>query len=581
MDLEENDLEPKALGFRQKFTERIKSIPPNWIKLLPVILILAALPVTVALVKIQTSTSTHAQIQTDLIENTDENGEDDASGALPLAVKVTTQTATSSANPIVLENQNAGTNAWAVGSSRVSSDTNKEIKGYAGKTSVNKGETIDFKVTVYPTPQTFTIDIYRLGWYQGLGGRLMKSVGPISGVKKAACPQNSTTKMVECTWKTDYTLVIPSNWTTGSYLAKLINKNGYVNYINFTVRDDSSHSDILLQNSTNTWQAYNKWGGAALYPPGQTHGVKVSYDRPYTGLGTSVQDRELQMIRFLEKNGYDLSYTTDVDTHERGNLILNHKAFISMGHDEYWSWEMRNAVEGARDKGIDLAFFGGNESYWQVRYEPSSSGVADRVLVGYKEQYKNDPYYKSTDPNKKKRTSSLFRYSFINRPEQLMLGEEYGTNLGQTDRHIMYTVTNPTNWIWAGANVREGQQLTDIVGKEYNRVYPSAKSANLSFNIVSKSVNPTTGTIANSVIYQSPSGAWVFSAGTMDWSLGLDDYGRGYGHVNTAIQQVTRNILNRFIGVSSTPTPTPTNTPTPTVTPTATLTPTFTPTPTP
>ena len=67
------------------------------------------------------------------------------------------------------------------------------------------------------------------------------------------------------------------------------------------------------------------------------------------------------MVRFLERNGYDVSYFTGVDTDRRGALIRNHKMFLSVGHDEYWSGDQRANVEAARDAGVNLAFFSGNE----------------------------------------------------------------------------------------------------------------------------------------------------------------------------------------------------------------------------
>lgn len=238
-------------------------------------------------------------------------------------------------NPTASENQKPGNASWNLksGGYKSSSDTNNEIKGYADKVSVNKGGTIDFKVTVNPA-QNFRIEIYRIGWYQGLGARLMKSVGPISGIKQPGCPTNSF-GTVECKWSTSYTLNVPDDWVSGAYLVKIINNKGYSNWINFTLRDDARNSDILFQNSVNTWQAYNMWGGRSLYT--NPAAVKVSFDRPYLKSGTRLTSWEIQMIRFLEKNGYDVTYSTDIDTHTSPAKLLNHKAFLSVGHDEYWT----------------------------------------------------------------------------------------------------------------------------------------------------------------------------------------------------------------------------------------------------
>ena len=98
------------------------------------------------------------------------------------------------------------------------------------------------------------------------------------------------------------------------------------------------------------------------------------------------------MVRWLERNGYDVSYFTGVDTDRRGSEILEHKIFLSVGHDEYWSGDQRANVEAARDAGVNLAFFSGNESYWKTRWETEHRRRRDtayRTLVSYKETHAN------------------------------------------------------------------------------------------------------------------------------------------------------------------------------------------------
>src|SRR5439155_18829339 len=139
-------------------------------------------------------------------------------------------------NPIVIENQQPGTSAWQI--SRVGSDAVGQIKGYASATSVNKGQNITFYVSVNPE-QPYTIDVYRMGWYQGLGGRLMEHIGPIPGVLQPTCPIDATTGMIECNWSPASTLATLTSWTSGIYLALLTNTQGFQNYIVFAVRDDN------------------------------------------------------------------------------------------------------------------------------------------------------------------------------------------------------------------------------------------------------------------------------------------------------------------------------------------------------
>ena len=303
-------------------------------------------------------------------------------------------------NPIQLENQQPGSTGWKIGQSGfvVADDKTQQIKGYASATSVNKGDSITFYVTVNPS-QSYSIDVYRIGWYQGDGGRLMQHIGGLSGTTQAPCPTDSTTGLIECHWAASYGLSVPSAWTTGVYVAVLTNAQNYQNDITFVIRDDSRTAALLYQQSVTTYQAYNNYPddgvtGKSLYGnnsygantvSGGPQAVKVSFDRPYTGQGAGqLLSFEVNFIHWLERNGYDVSYSTDVDTHSNGSRLLNYKGFLSVGHDEYWSKAMYDAAVAARDAGVNLGFFGANAIYWQIRFEPSpTTGAANRVIVCY------------------------------------------------------------------------------------------------------------------------------------------------------------------------------------------------------
>ena len=184
---------------------------------------------------------------------------------------------------------------------------------------------------------------------------------------------------------------VPADATSGIYFAKLVREAGAAgsSHVFFIVRDDDGRSDLLFQTSDTTWQAYNQYGGNSLYvgsPAGRAY--KVSYNRPFTTRGTSEEDwlfnSEYPMVRWLERNGYDVSYFTGVDSDRLGAEIREHKAFLSVGHDEYWSGGQRANVEAARDAGVHLAFFSGNEVFWKTRWEDGH-----RTLVSYKETHAN------------------------------------------------------------------------------------------------------------------------------------------------------------------------------------------------
>src|SRR5437879_7036730 len=189
----------------------------------------------------------------------------DAAGNLNTASTSTDNSVTFTfVSPIVLENQQPGSGNWQMWLRGIppADDINKQIKGYASATSVNLGESITFYVTVNPAQQ-YTMDLDRMGWYQGLDGRLMQSIGPLQGVAQPACPIDSVTGLIECNWTAAYTLTVPATWTSGVFMVQLTNAQGYQNYITFVVRDDARVADIMFQQAVATYQAYNNYPGDA------------------------------------------------------------------------------------------------------------------------------------------------------------------------------------------------------------------------------------------------------------------------------------------------------------------------------
>src|SRR5438445_2600086 len=457
--------------------------------------------------------------------------------------------------PIVLENQQPGSNGWYWFPLKWGDDTTGQIKGYASATSVNQSESITFYVSVNPA-QTYTIDFYRIGWYAGLGGRLRLHVGPLGGVQQSPCDSDPTTGLIACYRAPNYTLTVSSHWTSGVYLAHLINADGYQNYVTFVVRDGRP-APFLYQWSVATDQAYNNYPddgrtGKSLYTfnsygaktvSGDTRAVKVSFDRPFLGLGSgSLFAWEIYFVRWLERSGYDVTYSTDIDTHAHGGELKRHKAFLSPGHDEYWSKEMFDAAEAARDTGVNLAFFNANAVYWQVRFEPSAAGVANRVMVCYRDAA-IDPVYGPT-------TTTQWRSPPVNRPEQTLMGIQFSTQLhGNTN--TAYVVTNSSHWVYAETGFKDGDVVPGIVGYEVDSFIPSYPPPN-SPNQTLLSRSPVTDTggatgFANSSIYQAPSGAWVFATGTTSWSWALDNIDGSHPLIDSRIQRATANILDAFL----------------------------------
>src|SRR5215469_9904512 len=136
---------------------------------------------------------------------------------LAVCLTLLTVAAAAQSNPITIENQQPGTTAWQIPYGSAGSDGVGQIKGYASSVSINKGDNITFYVSVNPA-QSYTINVFRMGYYQGLGGRLMASAGPLNGVQQTTCPTNPATGMIECQWAPSYTLTTQTSWTDGIYL---------------------------------------------------------------------------------------------------------------------------------------------------------------------------------------------------------------------------------------------------------------------------------------------------------------------------------------------------------------------------
>lgn len=489
----------------------------------------------------------------------------------PAALLATTSEATVTAaatpNKIALENMKEGNpiSEWGI-----NGDGDGNIQGFATEISTNVGGTVDFKIATDSTH--YRIDIYRLGYYGGDGAR---KVGSIEQSLTTAQLQphpivDMSLGLIDCgNWSVSASWEIPDDAVSGVYIAKLVRLDGTQgqSHIPFVVRDDSSTSDIVFQTSDTTWQAYNAWGGASLYygqvpvdpadmvgymPPNCSCGLTaigrasaVSYNRPIItntspigGTHDFIFGAEHSAIRWLEQNGYDVSYISGVDVSRNGTQLLNHDAFLSVGHDEYWSAEQRAAVEAARDSGVNLAFWGGNDIYWKVRWETSidGNGTPYRTMVCYKETWGT-----STDPSDiGTGTWRDPRYADPGQePENALIGTMFTVDSYRQDTiSVPYDFSNLRFWRNTDvANLQPGQTYElpkNLLGYEWNsdveNGFRPAGLVNLSLSNVSvdtylRDYGTTVGPadVTHSLtMYRAESGALVFSAGTVFWSWGLD-----------------------------------------------------------
>lgn len=452
------------------------------------------------------------------------------------------------------------------------------IQGFATDISVDQGESISFKVS---TPATdYRIDIYRIGYYGGLGARKVATVQPSAALPQAqpAPLTDPATGLVDCgNWSVSASWNVPGAAVSGVYVARLVREDpedGRASHVLFVVRNDDGGSELLFQTNDATWQAYNTYGGNSLYlgsPAGRAY--KVSYNRPLNtrccnfpngAIVSNFFSAPYAMVRWLEANGYDVSYTTCVDSDRRGGEILEHSVFLSVGHDEYWSAGQRASVELARDAGVHLAFFSGNEVFWKTRWEPSIDGTSTlyRTLVCYKETHagaKIDPL-----PNVWTGTWRDPRFSPPadgGRPENALLGTIFTVN-GIRNDALQVPEADGKLRLWRNTSVATlgvGQVATFAAGtlgfewdEDLDNGFRPAGLIRLSTTTVSgvpllQDYGSTyaSGTATHHVLMRRHAGgAYVFSAGTVQWSWGLDAVHDNPGTpADVRLQQATVNLF--------------------------------------
>jgi PKD repeat protein len=295
-------------------------------------------------------------------------------------------------NPVVNENQcKTGSASWQV------NDYSANLGGFTTRTSVDLGESVVLKIgrngPVSPT-RTVSIQVYRMGYYEGTGGRLVHSASNVAINNDYTCkPMDATTGLVDCgNWNTTYTIPGSAFPASGVYLAKLTASTGDQTQVVFTVRDDkrATPSKLLYVLPVADYQAYNLFGGKSLYwgyegentVSGTDRAVKVSFNRPYAQAGARLNwftGPDFELLYWLEKQGYDVSYSDDVQVHANPAQLRDHDTVVVSGHSEYWSLPQFDGFLAARDAGVNIASFSANTAYWKVRYEDGN-----RTLVCYK-----------------------------------------------------------------------------------------------------------------------------------------------------------------------------------------------------
>jgi hypothetical protein len=473
----------------------------------------------------------------------------------------------------VIEKENAlpGSSDWQLTRMRLDKSAYRSpfIEGYCSRQSVKAGESLDIFVSTNPVAR-FKIEIFRTGWYGGKGARLMTELGPFVGTVQPT-PETGEKRLRECRWQKTTRLTIPPDWVSGVYLGRLTtlpnNQQGAENaepywqsYIVFIVTDDRK-ADILLQCSDNTWQAYNKWpDDYSLYtdPKGnQGPWSEVSFDRPYAKYAQIYDNPqsvgsgewlcfEFPMGYWLEQQGYDVSYCSNCDmiTPERG---LKCKAFISIGHDEYWDIRQHDSVARMRDEGVNLLFLSGNSVCWVTPFSENAEGAPNRRI------FRGGPYggdYTYAVNREKK----YGPYPHRGPDEGYLMGVR---NISPVNGGGDWICQKPDHWVFAGTGMKKGDSIPGLIGWEYHGDAPPDLPG---LEILAggtcwqSGVNPQQW---QAVIFDGPKGNFVFNASTIWWAQGMSKppghmpvwshYSRQHGP-DRRVQQITANLLKRALG---------------------------------
>jgi hypothetical protein len=387
------------------------------------------------------------------------------------------------------------------------------------------------------------VHAYRLGYYQGLGARSIWISAERTGVNQPpATVSTDGLNTVEARWSSPLSISITSRWVEGTYLLKLVSSAGGQSYVPLIIRNDASHSALVLQQQVTTWQAYNRWGGYSLYTGNDgtfaTRSRVVSFDRPYNGRGAGALLNALPFIVLAEKKGLDITYWTDVDLHERPGLLMHHRALVSLDHDEYWSTSMRDGATAARDAGVNIAFLGANAVYRHIRFGSSALG-ADRHVICYKSR-SEDPLNGVNDAE----VTVNWRDAPVNRPESDLLGPMYDC----PDTHGDLVVADANVWVFAGAGMSDGDAIPGAISLEVDRIFPDAPTPRRIQVLAHSPVDcHSRTTYSDMTYYTTRSHAGVFDVSSQGWFKKL----RCGAPVATSecdhrAVKITRNVLLAF-----------------------------------
>jgi len=451
---------------------------------------------------------------------------------------------------LIAENAKPGTLNWICNHNQ----PEHALEGFASQVSAAAGD--DVAVFVNTTAKAVQVQVYRMGFYQGLGGRLIVQTDFVPARAQAAPVVTPGIGTVTCPWSPTLTLNITTDWPPGCYLLKLVGDGGEEQFVPLTIRDDASMASYVLQNSVTTWQAYNLWGTYSLYYGPDSKGRSlfanraraVSFDRPYPQTWASgaadFVGNELPLLFHLESLGLDMTYWTDVDLHAQPQLLTNHKCLFSLGHDEYWSTPMRQGAAAANGGGVNLAFLGANACYRQIRLQSTSVGP-NRLQVCYKDA--------AEDPiagQQPALTTVNWNQAPLNDPESTLIGSMYQSVGAKADM----VVTDASSWFYNGCNLTDGHTFSTAIVGEYDRYVPSLPGPK-NADVLAHSPVPGQANWSDITYYTAPgNGGGVLATGSASFVSLLGNTGAippnvivpAIPGVTDVIRRAMENVYGRF-----------------------------------
>jgi hypothetical protein len=415
------------------------------------------------------------------------------------------------------------------------------IDGYTTRKSVSPGEEIGFHLSNAPAAADSRVELR----VQRVGPGSQPELSASFSAGAHSIPPDAY--RTGCGWPSAHTLRVPASFPSGVYVATLTNADGDHEWIRFVIRPGvpGAASRILVCLPFTTTQAYNDWGGKSLYPwDSPDRARKVSFERP---AGTNPK-AALAFVRWLEKSEIAVEYCTSVDLHADPGILRPYRLFVSAGHDEYWSKEMRDHVETFVRAGGNAAFFSGDTCGWQVRFEDEG-----RTLVCFRDVVEDPLAGLAND-----RVTVGWAGAPVDRPENTLTGVSYRRGAGawldeDTWRQAVYRVSFAEHWVFDGTGLSSGEAFGEgAVGYETD-------AADIVWEDGVARATGRDGTPETFVVLAvAELGAWraegkgghatmgvfraggtVFTAASVDWSSALEA-------ASPAVDRITRNVLDKL-----------------------------------